>query len=32
MQKNFIGATSSIMLKKDKFLEVGGFDINMSAL
>lgn len=32
MQKNFIGTTSSIMVKKDKFLEVGGFDINMPAL
>jgi glycosyltransferase involved in cell wall biosynthesis len=32
MQKNFIGSTSSIMLKKDKFLKVDGFDINMPAL
>ncbi len=32
MLKNFIGTTSSIMLKKDNFLDIGGFDIRMPAL
>ena len=32
MRKNFIGTTSSILVKKDKFLEVGGFDPNMPAI
>jgi glycosyltransferase involved in cell wall biosynthesis len=32
MYKNFIGTTSSIMIKKDKFLEVGGFDVKMPSL
>lgn len=32
MQKNFIGTTSSIMVQKDKFLEMGGFDVAMPAL
>jgi len=32
MQKNFIGTTSSIMLKKEKFIEAGKFDVKMPAL
>lgn len=32
MQKNFIGTTSSIMLKKNKFIKAGGFDVKMPAL
>ena len=32
MSKNFIGTTSSIMIKKEKFDEVSGFDIRMPAL
>lgn len=32
MRNNFIGTTSSIIIKKEKFLKVGGFDVNMSAL
>jgi len=32
MKKNFIGTTSSIMLQRDKFLQIGGFDINLPAL
>jgi len=32
MKSNFIGTTSSIMLRKSKFLEIGGFDIVMPSL
>ena len=32
MSKNFIGTTSSIIVKKEKFKEVSGFDISMPAL
>ena len=32
MHKNFIGTTSSIMIKKEKFFVIGGFDVNMPAL
>lgn len=32
MQKNFIGTTSSILIKKEKFLDTDGFCIKMPAL
>lgn len=32
MKKNFVGTTSSIMVEKEKFLEVGGFDTAMPAM
>ena len=32
MLRNFIGTTSSIMLKKDKFLDIGGFNTSLPAL
>jgi len=31
MKSNFIGSTSSIMISKDIFLKVNGFDVNMPA-
>src|SRR5699024_8302069 len=32
LMRNYIGTTSSVLMKKDIFEEVGGFDIEMPAL